>query len=320
MTASDEPRRLHFTRFAMAAPFEIVLDVDRSEMELRVIADNAFDLLEHLEGQLSAYVPTSDVCWINETAAERPARLEPGLYELLKTCRQIHDETDGAFDVTVGPLIKVWGFFRRQGRMPDPAELDAARAQVGMEFVHFNDEDHSVRFVKPGMEINLGAVGKGYVVDRVVEALRRWGVRCALVHSAQSSIAVIGKPPVGEGWRLGVTDPRQPDKALGSLTLTDSTMSVSGNWEQFFKLEGKTYSHIIGPKTGCPAQGILSATVIGPSATVTDALATAFFVMGVEKTRQFCEKRREIGTVLLAGDSPDPMSVHTFNCTLEKGD
>jgi len=316
----NELRRLHFHRFAMAAPFEIVLDLDRAEQELRLVADNAFEIVGHLEGQLSAYVPTSDVCWINETAAERPARIEPRLYDLLKTCRQIYEETDGAFDITVGPLIKTWGFFRREGRTPNPTELEAVRADVGMEFVLFNDHDHSVRFEKPGTEINLGAIGKGYVVDRVVEALRGWGVRCGLVHSAQSSIAVIGKPPVGDGWRLGVTDPRQTDKALGTLTLVDSTMSISGNWEQFFKLEGKTYSHIIDPKSGQPAQGILSTTVIGPSAAVTDALATAFFVMGIEKVRHFCEERREIGAVVLAGESPQQMSVHTFNCVFEKSD
>jgi thiamine biosynthesis lipoprotein len=302
----------------MAATFEIILDVDRPEQDLRVISDNAFELVNHLEGQLSAYVPTSDVCWINDTAAERPARIEPNLFELLKTCRRLYDKTGGAFDITVGPLIKAWGFFRREGRMPEPAELDEARARVGMEFVRLDDEEHSVRFEKPGIEINLGAVGKGYVVDRVIEALRRWGVHCALVHSAQSSIGVIGKPPVGEGWRLGVTDPRSPEKALGSVVLTDSTMSISGNWEQLFKLEGKTYSHIIDPKTGQPSQGILSTTVIGPSAAVSDALATAFFVMGVEKARQYCEEKRDVGAVVLAGDAPDRMTVHTFNCCLEK--
>jgi len=304
----------------MAAPFEIILDVDRPEQELRVFADNAFEMVEHLEGQLSAYIPTSDVCWINDTAFERPARIEPNLFELLKTCRRLYEETNGAFDITVGPLIKAWGFFRREGRLPEPAELDTARARIGMEHVRLDDEDHSVRFEKPGIEINLGAVGKGYVVDRVLEALRRWGVRCALVHSAQSSIGVIGKPPVGDGWRLGVTDPRNPEKALGSVVLTDSTMSTSGNWEQFFKLEGRMYSHIIDPKSGQPAQGILSTTVIGPSAAVSDALATAFFVMGVERARQFCEERGDIGAVLLAGDVPEHREIHSWKCILEQED
>jgi thiamine biosynthesis lipoprotein len=317
-TAMSKPRRLHFSRPAMAATFEIILDVDRPEPELAIFAENAFELVKHLEGQISAYISSSDVCWINATAAERPARLEPRLYDLLKSCRQLHEETDGSFDVTVGPLVRVWGFFRRQGKMPDPVELEKARAKVGMEHIRFDDEERSVRFDKPGMEINLGAVGKGYVVDRVVEALRGWGVRCGLVHSARSSIAVIGKPPLADGWVLGVTDPRETDKALGSLTLVDSTMSVSGNWEQVFTVEGKTYSHILDPRTGRPAQGIISTTVVGPSAAVTDARATAFFVMGVEKTRHYCEERKDIGAVILAGSSPDQMAIHTFNCVLER--
>ena len=318
MPAEGEHSRLHFSRKAMAAPFEIILDLDRPKQELEVIAEAAFELVEHLEGQLSAYLSTSDICWINDAAAERPARLEPRLYELLKMCRRVYNETCGAFDITVGPLVKAWGFYRREGRKPDPAELEVAREKVGMPFVRFDDEEHSVRFEKPGMELNLGAVGKGYVVDRVVEALRGWGIRCGLVHSARSTIAVIGEPPVGDGWRLGVTDPRATEKALGVLTLADSTMSTSGNWEQFFKLEGKSYSHIIDPRSGQPAQGILSTTVVGPSAAESDALATAFFVMGVERTRDYCEERRQIGAVVLAGETPEQLSVHTLNLILDR--
>ncbi|MCX8038505.1 MAG: FAD:protein FMN transferase [Candidatus Sumerlaeia bacterium] len=320
---SDEPendsparRRLHFQRIAMAAPFEIVLDADRPEGELRTIADAAFDLVEHLEGQLSAYVGTSDISYINETAADRPARIEPRLYALLKTCRRLYEETDGAFDITVGPLLKTWGFYRRAGKMPEPATLEGARQAVGMHHILFDDDAHSVRFDRPGVEINLGAVGKGYVVDRVVEALRGWGIRCALVHSAQSSIAVIGKPPFDEGWRLGVTDPRDRQKALGALLLCDSTMSTSGSWEQFFEHEGRRYSHILDPRTGWPATGILSTTVVAPSATEGDALATAFFVMGVEKARAYCEKHSAVGAVLIAGASPEDFAVHAVNCQM----
>ncbi len=309
-------RRLHFHRIAMAAPFEIALDVDRPEGELRTIADAAFDLVEHLEGQLSAYVGTSDISYINETAADRPARIEPRLYALLETCRRLYEETDGAFDITVGPLVKTWGFYRRAGKMPDAAALEAAREKIGMQHVQFDDETCSVRFDRPGVEINLGAVGKGYVVDRVVEALRGWGIRCALVHSAQSSIAVIGKPPFDDGWRLGVADPRDRQKALGALVLCDSTLSVSGSWEQFFEHEGKRYSHILDPRTGWPATGVLSTTVVAPSATEGDALATAFLVMGEDKVRAYCEKHPDVGAVLIVGASPADFTVSTVNCRL----
>jgi len=307
----------------MAAPFEILLDVDRDKRELHDIADSAFELVHHLERQLSAYIPESDVCFINATAADRPARLEPRIYELLKTAQRIHRETEGAFDITTGPLVRAWGFFQREGRLPAPSELEEARERVGMEFVHLDDETHSVRFAKQGIEINLGGIGKGYVIDRVVESLRDWEVRCALVHSGQSSIAVIGKPPAvrrAEGWRLGVADPRDDKQSLGALTLTDSTMSTSGNWKQFFKLEGKIYSHIIEARTGYPVRGMLSTTVIGRSAAETDALATAFFVMGAEKTRRHCEQRDDVGAVLVTGDSPEQIAVHAVGCTLEKGE
>ena len=300
----------------MAAPFEILFDVDRPESEIHDMADTAFELVENLERQLSAYVGASDVCYINHTAAERPARIVPDLFELLETARRLHDETEGAFDVTIGPLVRAWGFFRREGRMPDPDELAAARERVGMEHVILDDRAYTVRFAKPGIEINLGAIGKGYVIDRVVSQLREWGVRCALVHSGQSAIAGIGAPPNDDGWRVGVADPRDPSKAFGALLLVDSAMSVSGNWEQFFELDGKRYCHILDPRTGRPARGILSTTVTAASAAIADALSTAFFVMGVEQTRRYCETHEGVGAVIIAGDSPQNLAIHTFGCKM----
>lgn len=315
--ATKEARRLRFKRPAMAAMFEIIFDIDREERQLHDMADASFELVHHLERQLSSYIGGSDISYINQTAAERPARIVPDLFELLKTARRLYDETDGAFDITVGPLVRAWGFFKREGRIPDPETLKEAREGVGMDNVVLDDEEYTVRFTKPGVEINLGAIGKGYVVDRVIAQLREWDVRCALVHSGQSAIAVIGKPPNDDGWRVGVADPRNPEEALGSLLLVDSTMSISGSWEQFFEVDGKRYSHILDPRTGQPAQGILSTTVTGPSATISDALSTAFFVMGVEQTRAYCEKHEEIGAVIIAGESPQTMEVHAIGCKLE---
>lgn len=301
----------------MAAPFEIILDVDRDKQDLHNMADEAFEIVKALERQFSAYIPSSDIGYINRTAPHHPARIEPNVFRLLKLAQRIHRETGGAFDITAGPLIKVWGFYKREGRMPDEDELKKARAKVGMQYVILDEEELTVFFDRPGIEINLGGIGKGYVVDRVIAQLREWGVKTAMVHSGNSSIACIGRPPVGEGWYVGVADPRDNEKALGLLTLEDNAVSISGSTEQFFKLGDQTYSHILNPLTGWPAQGILETAAIGPSAAETDALATAFFVMGLEKVKKFCEERREIAAVLITGDAPAQFEVHTFDCTLE---
>jgi len=304
----------------MGSTFEIIFEMDRPREQLDAAAGSAFELVDQLEGELSSYIATSDIRYINGTAPERPAWVAPDLFDLLLTARQIYRETNGAFDITAGPLVRTWGFYRGEGRKPDPDELADVLDKVGMDMVHFDEKEHTVRFEKPGIEINLGAIGKGYVVDRVVALLRQWDIECAVVNSANSSIAVMGAPPETQGWPLGVADPRDPDKALGLLYLADKAMGTSGGWEQFFELDGTIYSHIIDPRSGQPARGMLATTVIGPSATITDALATAFFVMGVEEARRYCETHPDIAAVLIAGESPDEMIVHTVGCKLEKED
>jgi thiamine biosynthesis lipoprotein len=302
----------------MAAPFEMYLEIDRDVAELKGIAEAAYERVGRLDAQLSSFVPTSDICLINQTAAERAVAVEPELFALLRTAQRLWRETDGAFDVTVGPLIRAWGFFRREGRMPEPAELADARARTGMQHVELDEANRTVRFDRPGMEINLGAIGKGYVVERAVRALRDWGIEAALVHSGQSSIAGLGRPAGEEaGWLVGVADPRDPEKALGLLYLADSSLSTSGGTEQFFKLNGRTYSHIIDPRTGEPAQGMLATAVVGPGAAESDALATAFFVMGVDKARVYCQGNKDFAAVLLSGESADQMQIDCVSIELD---
>ena len=303
----------------MAAPFEILLDVDRDRSRLQEIADAAFDLARDLDAQLSSYLPTSDICFINATAYDRPARIEPHLMRLLATARRLWRETDGAFDVTVGPLVHAWGFFRREGHVPDPPVLAAARERVGMQHVRLDEENLTVSFDRPGVEINLGAIGKGFVVDCVVEALRGWGIRAAVVHSAQSSIATIGRPLAGGDWYLGVADPFDLTRSVGVLPVNDGSLSISGSAEQSFQHNGRIYSHILDPRTGEPVQGQLAGTaVVGPTAAETDALATAFFVMGVDNARRYCEGRKAFAAVLFEGETADSMHTHTVGCSLEK--
>jgi thiamine biosynthesis lipoprotein len=285
---------------AMGSLFEIYFaGTDREAMVSA--GEEALDEVERLERQLSHYLGDSDVSRLNTYAAEQWVRLEPKLYSLLRRSADVSAETSGAFDITAGPLVKAWGFFRGEGRVPTEDEVAAALENVGSNRILFDDEDHLVYFTVPGLQINLGAVGKGVAVDAAAETLRFFGVENAVIHGGGSTIYAMGDAPDSEqrGWRFDVKDPRDAETVLETVWLKDEAISTSGNYEQFFEVEGVRYSHIIDPRTGRPTQGMMSASVIAPVAEETDALSTAFFVMGREATEEYCKTRPNIRVILI---------------------
>ncbi len=304
---------VHVSRRAMACEFEVVLNAGQYEGGTEAALD-ALDLVEQLEEELSYFRPASRVSRINRTAARRPVEVEPGLFALLRLAAELHDATDGAFDITSTSLWKAWGFSRRQGRIPSEEELAQARAVVGGRLVELDEEAGTVRFRRDGVELNLGSMGKGYALDRMGEMLRQEGIEDYLIQGGNSSVLVRGSrmEPSGpgavpvEGWRVGVAHPMRPGRRLAELRLRDAALATSGSGSQFFRHQGRRYGHILDPRSGRPAEGMLSATVIAPTATVADALATAFYVMGREKALAYCAKRPQLAAILLvpAGGTP----------------
>jgi thiamine biosynthesis lipoprotein len=285
-------------RRAMGSLFEVYLaGTDRET--LVAAADEALNEVERLERQLSHYRDDSDIARLNKNAAKQWVRLEPKLYALLKHCAQITEETDGAFDITAGPLIKAWGFYRGEGRIPENEKIKEILQNVGIYRILFDDEDHLVYFTTKGLDINLGAVGKGYAMDAAAETLRFFGVKSAVVHGGQSTIYALGSPPDAMGWEFTVKDPRDRETPIETVLLRDEAISTSGNYEQFFEVDGVRYSHIIDPMTGRPAQGVISVSVIAPSAADSDALSTAFFVLGRERTEEYCLTHPNIRVIMV---------------------
>ncbi len=284
-------------RRAMATTFEIVLLGDDRDF-LAAAGHEALDEVERLEEQLSVYVPTSEVSWVNERAAIEPVRVEPRLFDLLQLSARLSEETQGAFDITAGPLVKAWGFYRQQGVVPSAETIAQTLEHVGMRHVLLDEGDSTVRFDRAGVEINLGSIGKGYAVDRAAAVLRNLGVEAALIHGGYSTIYALGAPPDAEGWVIGIRHPLDEEKHITTVTLRDQALSTSGSYEQFFEVDGKRYSHILDPRTGTPARGMWSSSVIAPSATESDALSTAFFVLGEEGARAYCARHPEVSAVL----------------------
>ena len=260
-------------------------------------------MVDRLEEQLTVYSADSELSSINRRAARENVEVESQLFDLLAYCAQLHRETEGAFDITAGPLSKLWGFFRREGKLPSYEAIAAALQTVGGQRVMLNDADQTIRFDAEGVELNLGGIGKGYALDRAAALLQSEQVQNFLFHGGRSSVLARGsRIPVdaeNNPWTIGIGHPRRPDRRLGILTLRDKAISTSGTATQSFHHEGKRYGHILDPRTGQPATGVLSVTAMCDDAATADALSTAFYVMGVEKVEAYCQVRDDVAALLI---------------------
>lgn len=288
----------------MATTFEIALPFGTPHAI--PAAEDALDLIDELEDQLTVYRDQSEVSQLNERAAREAVPVEAGLFHLLQHAAVLTRDTAGAFDIASGSLIKAWGFYRREGRLPTPRERTAAMARTGMRHVILDANAKSVKSRRAGLEINLGAIGKGYALDRAAALLReRWGIASALLHGGGSSVRAIGVPPgQPRGWSVVLRHPWDDTRTLGTVWLRDQALGTSAATFQYFEYNGKKYGHLLDPRTGWPAEGTASATVIAPTAADADAISTAFFVLGAEAANAYCQPRPELAAVMLP-DNPD---------------
>lgn len=263
----------------MATRFEIVLPGD-DETRLRAIAEEALDEVERIESLLSPFRPTSEIAHLNAHAALAPVRVSRETFQLLQHAARLNIETNGAFDITVGPLMRAWGFINGTGHLPTSDELLAARACVGMNLVQFNEDRCEVHFAKPGVQLDLGAIGKGYAVGRAAKLLRKFGVTSALIHGGTSTVYAIGGQAGAGRWKIAVADPRfaADDSAtlLTTFELCDEALSVSAGHGKFFQTEGgDRFGHVLNPRIGQPVNTAKLAVVVMDDATETDAISTA---------------------------------------------
>lgn len=309
---------LHVSRDAMACEFEIFFDPVRypSGADVAVVA---LDLVAALETQLTVYRDTSEVSRVNAIASFRPVVIEAGLWQLLLKAKELSRQTRGAFDATAGQLSKTWGFYRREGRMPDAAEVAEALATVGSEALELDEAASTVHFRKPGMELNLGAIGKGHALDRAADLLAEKGLGDCMLHGGNSSVLARGQREDSlDHWSVALKHPLRPNERLGEFRLRDQALGTSGSGSQYFHHAGKRYGHIIDPRTGWPAETVLSSTVIAPTAAEADALATALYVMTLEQSTEFCRLRPDVSALLIArGQHPGKIEWHSFNLPAE---
>jgi thiamine biosynthesis lipoprotein len=272
---------VRLARNAMATRFECVLQ-GSNPVALRSAGEEALDEIDRLEQRLSLFRPSSAISLINARAAKEPVHVTPEVFWLIRKAKDIHGQTAGAFDITIAPLMRAWGFMGGKGGLPDPAAVAQARDCVGMHLVELDSENYTVRFTRPGVMLDLGAIGKGFAVDVAVELLREAGVTRGLIHGGTSTAYGIGTPIDQPAWVLAIEDPRPGTAAplLATVPLKDQALSVSAVRGKSFCTGGEVFGHILDPRTAAPAKGVELAAVGLPTAADTDALSTALLVLG----------------------------------------
>ncbi|MDW8290174.1 MAG: FAD:protein FMN transferase [Armatimonadota bacterium] len=292
--------------FAMGCDFEVfAFGEDRGL--LRSAAEVALEEIERIEQLLSHYLPESEVSYINAHAFREPVRVHPEVFSLIERAVRLCEQTGGAFDITVMPLVRCWGFYAGAGHVPSPRTLARARQRVGCSQLRLDAQNQMLAFAREGVEIHLGAIGKGYAVDRAIEVLREAGVEAAMVHGGHSSVRAYGTPTDTEGWQVRLPHPLHQERSMAYLLLRDRAISTSAATEQYFERKGRRYGHILDPRTGLPVQNeLLSVSVLAADATVADALSTAFFVLGETGIREYVHAHPGVQALLLRRQDEQP--------------
>jgi len=284
----------------------------------------AFDRIQELDNIMSDYKPGSELRQLCGKAGGPPVKVSEDLFRVLAVAKEVSTRSDGAFDITVGPVVRLWRRARRRHELPDPERLAAARDLVGYEKVRLDPQARTVQLLKPGMMLDLGGIAKGDAADQALMVLKGFGVTRALV-AAAGDIAVGDPPPHRAGWRIEIAPLEPGGRHLTRTTdngertasptqnrfvpLHNAGISTSGDAEQHVEIEGVRYSHIIDPKTGMALTGRSSVTVVAPNGITADSYATAVSVLGPERGLKLIDSTPDAGALIMIG-SGDTM--HSF--------
>jgi FAD:protein FMN transferase len=287
-SAGQEPQlhRQEFTRPLMGTQARIVL-YHQDEAHGKKAAGAAFDRLEGLNRILSDYLEESELSKLSRGAGGPPVPVSAELFEVLAYAQEVATRSDGAFDVTVGPLTQLWRRSRRQKQLPDAATLEKAKAKVGYRSLKLDAAQRTAQLLQPGMRLDLGGIAKGYAADEAIRVLKQKGVTQALV-AIGGDIVVSDAPPGQKGWVIQIA-PLGTEAPIPALLLSNAGVSTAGDAEQFVEIDGKRYSHIVDPKTGLGLRHRSSVTVVAPCGLVSDALDTAATVLGPDRGLELIE-------------------------------
>lgn len=271
--------------------------------------DAAFDEMARLEAMMSVFRKDSELNRLNEEASRHPVTVSEELFQVIELSLQISQITHGAFDITVGPLMNLWPFYKKEKTLPSSEALQEVLSRVGYRHLVVSSKDRSVFFAISGMALDLGGIAKGFAIDRAVRVLKGYGMAAALVN-AGGDIFAYGSKPNGQPWRVGLQHPRDSKELLAVLSMSDMAMVTSGDYERYFLKDGKRYSHIIDPRSGFTARETASVTVMAESAAYADGLATGILVLGAEAGMALVESLPGVHALIITEGSEKALELH----------
>lgn len=273
----------------------------------------AFNRIKKLEARLNKFDDKSELSKLNAASKDEPIKVSDELFYCIKKALEFSRISNGAFDVTVEPLMKLWRNAEDKKTLPSDSEIKDALFRIGYSNIKLDDKNKTISFLKPDIRIDLGGILKGYAADEAIGVLKEQGITQALVNIG-GNIYCLGKKPDKKYWSLGLQHPKVKDEVIGSIKLEDQAISTSGSYERFVRINEKQFSHIINPKTGFPVEGLLSVTVISNLAIDADALSTAIFVLGKEKGREFVNRLKNIEAVMISpGEADEEFDIWVSN-------
>ena len=303
IAATPAPRSVMYPGRTMGTYVHVTLVTADSAAEAPLAA-HTLAVFRRVDSLMSNWTTTSEVARLNREAAAGPVTVHPEVAQVLKFALELYPQTDRTFDITVEPLVRAWGFLGGRPHVPSDSEAAAAFRRVGASQVKYDPVTRSLRFENPGVRIDLGGIAKGWAVDAAAETLRVHGVHDALVDLTGNMMA-LGHPANAAGWRIGVRDPRDRIPYFARLTLSEEAISTSGKYEQFVTAEGHVYGHIMDPRTGRPAEGLIAVTLVSKSAFTCDAWDTPLFVLGADRAKELAIAHPEFAAILVEPGDAD---------------
>ncbi len=276
----------------------------RDEKVREEALDRAQAVIREIESRCSIFRPDSELSRLNATAFQEDFVCSPLLWEVLCEAKRFYEFSDGAFDVTVKPLMTLWGFHRKRSTLPSDKEIAEIMKKIGFGKVRLNPENRSVRFLADGVGIDLGGIAKGFALDKAAEALGKSGIENAVINLG-GNIRCMTAP--GEIDRIiGIRDPVHTGKVFERIPMRNNCISTSGDYERYVVIDGKHYTHILHPRTGHPVSDMLSVTIVTPRGVDSDALSTAVFVRGEAFAEKICREFPETSVLIVRRNPADP--------------
>jgi len=287
-------------RKKMGSRFEVTAVASDEAAAWRAI-EAAYAEIDRIEALISSWREDSETSALNRRAGSGPVGVSPELFQLIRRALSVSELTGGAFDITFAGAGNLWDFKSPSPRLPEPAAVAAALADVGFRLVRLDPRAGTVELARPGVRIGFGAIGKGYAANRAVAAMKELGVRAGVVNAGGDLLA-FGRREDGRPWTVAIADPRAPDRPFALLDVGDRAVVTSGDYESFVMIDGVRYAHILDPRTGYPVRGVESVTVICPDAELADALATGLFVLGPRAGIELVDRLHGVEALIVDAD------------------